>query len=370
MSMLYAVNPDSVRAAFSSPSKAPALLVEFADFVAKLTDASIGYFEMPAAPISDQHLALGDDLSESFASLFALPDGGVVALWLDCSTAILDQAPVIYLPHDDAPSVVALHLADFLWRIVDGDDQLPSDFLVDGDDDDAPRNSRPELAAWLVAKHQPRPVRDALAWQALVTQFDARMEQHQKLAEGAYQHDPISDAIAEKLSAYQIRWVAADSRFGEASLDALRGAVDAMREYLPAADQLHLPTLDQTWLDQWQQSVAGQRVPEVDFLEVQIADRLFELNILQHGELRAVPEAALVEPLLRQLRERDWRAHPERGVWFSASLTISEQGVIELRRYARARPRLEHSEANQVAAAVAADLARFPRGAFWQLERD
>jgi hypothetical protein len=96
--------------------------------------------------------------------------------------------------------------------------------------------------------------------------------------------------------------------------------------------------------------------------EVAIVGAQYEARIFQRGP-QPFPEAAAIEPLLRELRDEMRRAQPELGLWFSMRFGLYADG--------RVMPQFDYDSRPTIAGAPAAlseakaDLVRAPRPARW-----
>jgi hypothetical protein len=96
--------------------------------------------------------------------------------------------------------------------------------------------------------------------------------------------------------------------------------------------------------------------------EVAIAGTQYQARVLRRGR-QPIEEAALIEPLLRGLRDDMWQAQPALGLWYAVSLALSADGRIMPRFDYETRPTIGELPADL--AQARADLARAPRPERW-----
>jgi hypothetical protein len=341
----YSPDWPSITAEFPPHIAPPRLLAQFVDFLRTLPEGSLGSFTIAGARLCDGALPGGDDLAERFGLFCHFGDGSQLGYWFADGGAT-EHAPIVLIAHDDAPALVAPSLAELLWRIVDGNPEIagiPHDFQPDDDDADA----RPILREWLNA-WVPRPNHRQLgdAETQLKASFDNFVNEAINRREQELSENPTLQALALVLRPYWLRWVDANtlfSQFGEPFLHQMGDMAEAIESI--------------------RKSMSGQSIPDVDLLEISAANDMVEITKLVQGERIAVPEAAQAVPLILQLRQQQLEKFPERGLWHYASITLGEQGQVTLHRAQQAKPQFAWDSS----AAVAADLANFPRSAWWQL---
>ena len=347
-SVCYEPDWPSVEAEFPPTIPPPRLLAQFVEFLQKLPDGSLGGFNIAGARLCDGAIAGGDDLAEHFGLFCHFGDGSQLGFWFSPEiNAEIEQAPIVLFPHDDAPCLIAANLGDLLVRIASSDaeaSQIPLDFQPDEDCADA----RPALRKWLHEFGQRRFDSSSNAQIAeLSVAFDQFIEQAGAAYERAMQSDPLVHALAQILRPYWARWVDANAMFHRYS-EPLLEQMGNMSEMIASV----------------RATMAGQQIPEVDLLEVNVANGIVEITKLEQGERIAIPESSLAAPLILQLRQQQFKKSPERGLWHYASITLGEQGQVSLSRAQRAKPQFAWDSSH----AVAVDSKNFPRSFWWRLE--
>jgi hypothetical protein len=358
--------PDFERLAMAFGARPlPVLLREFAERLNSMPADSRGAFQLEAEYLDDAMMPGGNDVAEQFAGFIRTASGDFVALWWHDVSTTADDAPVVFFPHDDAPWVLAPNLLSFLACVVDQTyDGLPCDLHpTEGEETDEAEDAandvmQEQLAAWL-ATHcpPPRPTKKALAlWQK---RLDALIDQTIKAAETASAQNSLYREIAELLKPYWMKLQSMNHLFAPDS--SLMREITKLTEYHPEYAELDLAgTLAQ---------MAGQnmQMPTMQLLEIYCAGRLFECNVRREGRADPIPEAAALRPLIEQMRAADLAQYPERGAWFSAWLTLGQQGECEWKKHWRSRPLFERQPPAKVRAALEAELTQHPRSTFWQL---
>jgi hypothetical protein len=340
------IDSAALRRAFAPPAQAPELLLAFARW--------LGTEAPPGLPLAERlygdhgkwtdrfnefWIEEGADLSERFAVLVPIGDGGNVALW-NRDGGPSSQWPVVLIGGEGEAVVLADSFAGFLARLAlpqfedggadagDHDTYLWSEFQGDDERTGAARTAeaaaRKALGVWL-RRQTGRDDLDALA--ALRTPRDALrkfFDAHEK-------------AVHERQRA------SADWR-------ALRALVQADRP-------------------------KGYRGSHTD-LHVVCAGDFFRVGDMSAHGRRFVPypRSAEIEPLLRALRDDRAQRFPAHGVWFHAQLRIytadtaadeQQPGQVEL----IAQYLDDASDMSWLpkppAAAIRADCKRWPRSAWW-----
>lgn len=285
-----------LRRAFAAPAQAPELLLAFAHWLATrappglpLAEGLSGDDGKWTARFNDYWIEEGADLSEAFAVLLSIGDGGDVALW-NRSGGPSSRWPVVLIGGEGEAVVLADSFAGFLARIAladftesgagDPEGYAWSEFRTDaenGDEDaEADGDGRADAAA----------ARSALAdWLRRQTGTD-------DLASLAQSHVP-ADALRTFFNAHQRSVLA--RRATSADWRALR---ECVRDDRPTNGH--------------------------DDLEVVCAGDFFRIGDLSRRGRRFVPYARSreIEACIRALRDERANRLPAHGLWFHARLRI------------------------------------------------
>lgn len=343
----YGTNDSAaLRRAFAPPAQAPELLLAFARWLSTeappglpLAEGLYGDHGKWTDRFNEFWIEEGADLSERFAVLVPIGDGGDIALW-NRDGGPSSQWPVVLIGGEGEAVVLADSFAGFLARLAlrqfedggadagDHDTYLWSEFQ--GGDEQAGTARAAEAAA-----------RKALgAWLRRQTGQD-------DLAALAKMRTP-RDALRKFFDAHEK--AVHERQRASADWRALRALVQADRP-------------------------KGYRGSHTD-LYVVCAGDFFRVGDMSARGRRFVPHArsAEIEPLLRTLREDRARRFPAHGVWFNARLRIytadtvadeQQPGEVEL----IAQYLDDASDMSWLPkpppAAIRADCKRWPRSAWW-----
>lgn len=341
------IDPSSLRRAFAPPAQAPELLLAFARWLDSeappglpLAEGLYGDHGQWTDRFNEYWIEEGADLSERFAVLVPIGDGGNIALW-NRNGGPSSQWPVVLIGGEGEAFVLADSFAGFLACLAlpqfdtagaGGHDGYSwSEFQSESEDDEADAARATEVAA----------ARKALGvWLRKQTGQD-------DLAALARQRTP-ADALLKFFDAHQksVR----ERQRASADWRALRTLVqgDRPKAYRGSYADLH----------------------------VVCAGDFFRIGDMSKRGRRFVPYArsAEIEPLLRRLREDRARRFPAHGLWFNAQLRIytadtvadeQQPGQVELiAQYLNDASNMSWLP-KPPPAAIRADCARWPRSAWW-----
>jgi hypothetical protein len=301
----YHVDLDSVRRAFPPATEAPALLVDFASWLAGRPWGSVGCFDL-AGRFSDQApIVDGSPLRGDFALFMRLPEGSVVGAWYRSGAGPAD-APIVLLGSEGEHEILAASLESLLAKIAlrkfEETDFAPHEGAEDATD---------ELASWL---------RQRLGAKALA-----------KLAEMPPGPSDFAAAMATWCRDREAFW-------------STHPAMTELSQHLIG----HRPDGKTPW--------------NQTHFEVAIVGAQYQIRVLRRGR-QPIDEADAVEPILRGLRDDMWRAQPELGLWYSMAFVLSADGRIVPRFDYDTRPLIDLLPAEL--AQAKADLDRAPRPARW-----
>jgi hypothetical protein len=290
----------------------PQLILDFAALIKDWPHGAIGYFTMKGNRFDDYWIELGGELAEKFGTFLSLPDGTRVSLWFH-DQAVQGSEPVIELGGEGELKVLAADLKTFLlnWN----SDALPHDLKLRDDEATAEALAlRTSSVANIIALATAAPDQPAGPLVADLPKFIAewQAEATKRLAA-----DPTLQAIAKLLDT-------------------------------------HIPRAQEPWAEAHMHvRVAGSRV-EIQTGAVPPDYKTFI----------PLPERKALIPLILRAREERAHAHPERGLWHSASLCLYANGVVMLKASWEFEPDFRKG-GRMTRAELDADLARYPRSPRW-----
>jgi len=307
MSERYNVDWPSVQRVFPPGFEPPPLLRDFARWVDDLPWGSVGWFSLIGRLPDDAAIGDGALLRDRFALFLHLPDGSEAGFWLYPGLD-LAEPPVVYLGSEGEAVVLADSLRAFLAKLVQGGFGSKGPWAsLEGD---APDKLR-ELRAWLGNRPDTAGTALPAAQRPATPDFGAVMAAWQTEREAYWASHPSMARLALLLAAYY-------------------------------------PTGGNPW--------------DSTIFRAEIVGALYRLTVL-HGGPQPVPEAAAVEPVLRALREEQWKASPGLGLWYGMDFGLRADGSIWPTFDYQNRPPVA-SEPEGIAQGRA-DLARAPRPARW-----
>jgi hypothetical protein len=106
----------------------------------------------------------------------------------------------------------------------------------------------------------------------------------------------------------------------------------------------------------------GEKSCDRTQFEVAIVGSRSEIRVLRRGR-QPVEEAAMIEPILRDLRDDMWRGMPNLGLWYSMAFALYADGRIMPRFDYDTQPMIDDMPADL--AQAKADLRRAPRPPRW-----
>lgn len=305
----YRIDIDSIRRAFPPGTEAPPLLLNFAAWLEGCPWGSVGCFDLVGQFSDDAPIVDGSPLRESFALFARLPEGSAVGAWLGVGRDVA-KAPIVVLGSEGQHEILAATLEGLLAKIAlrrFEEDDAWTDFTPDDDAEDA----TDELADWLG---------DELG-----------MKDLEKLTE------PPSGL--PDFAQWMGKWCEDREEFWSA-----RPAMARLVGHLTA----HRPQGMNPW--------------DSTHFEVAIAGAQFQVRVLRCGR-QPVEETTAIEPVLRELRDEMWRAHPMLGLWHSMSFALYADGRILPSFDYETRPTVGKQPADLSEAR--ADLLRAPRPERW-----
>jgi hypothetical protein len=270
---------------------------------------SVGCFSLVGqftdhAPVYD-----GSRLRDDFALFLRLPEGSVVGAWYGCGAA---EPPIVVLGSEGQYEILAASLEGLLAKIALGWFEANREWTDFAPYDDLEEHALDELADWLGARLG-------------VTSLEALTETPSELPDFAqsittwcwereqfWTDHPVSKELGRHLSAY-------------------------------------LPKGSNPW--------------DKTIFDVAIAGSQFQVRVLGRGS-EPLEGAAVIEPILRGLRDDMWRTRPELGLWYSMSFGLyADSHILPYGFDYETRPVIAEKPADLTEAR--ADLLRAPRRERW-----
>ncbi|HLG82827.1 MAG TPA: hypothetical protein VKY22_17580 [Bradyrhizobium sp.] len=303
--MPYRIDLDSVRKAFPLWLEAPSLLVDFAAWLEGRAWGGVGCFDLVGqfsdnAPLFDASL-----LRNEFALFMRLPDGSAAGIWYP-NAGNAELAPVVLIDSEGQNEILAPSLEGLLAKIALSQFE-DSDLHPDEDADD----ETDQLAAWLCKRLAVKDLGATLRAPEPLPDFAAAMKKWCGDREAYWSDHPAMKALSAPLLS-------------------------------------HRPTAKNPW-DRTQ-------------FEVAMVGAQTQIRVLRRGR-QPVEEAAMIEPILRDLRDDMWREMPNLGLWYSMAFGLYADGRIMPRFDYDTRPMIDGKPADL--AQARADLRRAPRPARW-----
>jgi hypothetical protein len=301
----YHIDLDSIRRAFPARSEPPQLLLDFAAWLTGRPWGSVGRFALVGQFCDDAPIADGSLLRNDFALFLRLPDGSIVGTWHGAGPEAAN-APIVVLGSDGQHEILAASLEGLLAKIALRH-LKESNFAAHEDAEDA----TDALADWLVKRLGTRHLETLTEAPTGLVDFGRWAERWCRDREAFWSTHPTMVEIAGHLIAHRPK--------GKTPCDRTR-------------------------------------------FEVAIVGRQFQVRVLRCGR-KPIEEAALIEPLLCDLRDEMWRAQPALGLWYSLSFVLSADGRIVPRFDYDTRPTIDDAPADLAQART--DLLRAPRPGRW-----
>ena len=295
------------------PHHVPYLILQFADMIKDWPHGAIGYFAMKGNRLDDYWIELGGELSEQFGTFLSTPDGTRVSLWFYDGVEA-GAEPVIELGGEGELNVLAPNLKSFLlgWDSHGG----PQDLQLQAPEATGVETTlRAKCLAELtaLANAQPDPPSAPPIYDLPNFMADWQVSALKQLA-----GDPTMQAIAALLDNHVPRG-----------------------PELSAQAHMHL-------------RVAGARV------EIQTGALPPDYKTFV-----PLPEREALIPLILQARDERAEAHPERGLWHSASLTLDRGGLVMIKASWEFEPDFREG-GRMTRTELDADLMQYPRSPRWR----
>ncbi len=279
----YTVNWESIVSAFPPTQKPPNLLKDFSQWAQTKTWGSVGCFELGGCWVDKVPLAYDSYLLRNeFAFFMHLPEGSSIGFWIVENSKIRVEnrqaLPIVLIGSEGELEVLAESLESFLAQLAIGFfETSDSDLMVHEDS----VSILDELEKWLQKKLSVKSVRDLVQPISLGAIYKSYLETWLKDREIYWRNHPTMKKMSELLSDYK-------------------------------------PTSDVPWA-----STA---------LKAEFSEDSFSLQVLSRG-WKDVPIAALIRPLLKELRDQQFKDNPQWSPWNEAHFSLNVKGNIYPRFY-------------------------------------
>jgi hypothetical protein len=307
----YCIDLDSILRAVPPGMDAPKLLRDFAAWLEGRTWGSVGCFSLVGqfsdlAPIFD-----GSPLRSDFALFLRLPEGSVVGTWYGGGVDVL-RPPIVIIGSEGQNEILAASLEGLLAKIALGWFEENGEWTDFAPYDDLEEHALDELADWLSSRLGGADLKDLTAMPSGLPDFARWTEAWCRDREKFWAEHPVSKELGRHLAAY-------------------------------------LPEGKNPW--------------DKTIFDVAIAGSQFQVQVLGHGP-QPLEQAAVIEPILRALRDEMWHAKPELGLWYSMSFGLYADGhVLPYGFDYETRPKIGDNSVDLTEAR--ADLLRAPRAERW-----
>jgi hypothetical protein len=304
--MNYPISVPSLHENFPEYFKPPALLLDFADWLKEKEAGTLGYFRFQSDRFNDFWIENGADLHPYFAFFMRDPMGGQVGYWLHERRAT-PAPPIVLVGSEGELSIVSNTLEEFLARLADGQTNVPE---LDSRDDDG-GDEGTKLTEWLMSRTGEEPIHSHGKRPDFKQWIDTWGQEQRDWID----NDPFHLQIAEKL-----------------------------RKYVkPNAQPWETANFDVflvgTQFKMWHRSFGPKPMPP--------------------------SEVADLESIFRSVREQRARKFPERGLWFTAWVTIGTRGGANLSCNFMDEPKILDERPVVATSDYRIDLATFPRSKYW-----
>ena len=308
MENLYSVNIESLHKNFPCDCEVPSLLLEFGSWLKSKPEGSVGYFCLQSRRFDDHWIENGADLHPYFAFFIRDPTGGQIGYWLYDGVNTVSP-PIVMVGSESQLKILSDTLGTFLKRLAAGNTHAPDlDSHVEGGQEPA------ELKDWLESRGV------------------------MKLTENGRAHPDLKQWI-EAWGQEQRDWINSDSDHVQIA--------DKLRKYLkPDAEPWETENFDVllvgTQFRMWHRSFGPQPMQQSEISDL--------------------------EPLFRSVREQRAKKFPDRGLWFSAWVTVGPQGGAVLSCNFMDAPKILDERPIIPISDYQIDLSAYPRSKHWMPE--
>jgi hypothetical protein len=302
--MDYPVDSDSFQRNFPVGFAVPPLLMQFAQRISKVPYGSMGFFRLRSERFNDFWIENGSDLHPDFALFMSDRAGGQIGYWLHDKQPT-ETAPIVFVGSEGELAVVANSLVQFLFRLATGETQVPDLDSRDGAEEGQ------ALAKWLAQVATEPPVHERCGTPDLKRWMDDwHRQQHESIA-----RNPLNRQITENLR-----------RFLKPNAEPWDSACF---DVLLVGRQFRM----------WHRSAGPKPIPGDDVSDL--------------------------EPVFRSLREQRALQMPERGLWFSAWVTVGPKREASVCCNFMDEPEVLDERPIIPAKDYQSDLRAFPRSDHW-----
>jgi hypothetical protein len=307
----YSIDLASILRAFPPGHDAPRLLLDFADWLKGRPWGSVGCFSLVGqfadlAPIYD-----GSPLRGDLALFLRLPEGSVVGAWYGGGVKVA-KPPIVVIGSEGQNEILAASLEGLLAKIAFGRFEENGEWTDFAPHEDLEENALDELADWLGARLGVRNLETLTETPSGLPDFAQWTATWCRHREQFWTKHPVPKELGRHLTAY-------------------------------------LPKGRNPW--------------DKTTFKIAIAGNQYQARVLGRGT-QPLAEAAIIEPILRGLRDEMWRVKPELGLWYSMSFGLYADGrVLPYGFDYETRPTFAEKPVDLTEAR--ADLARAPRPERW-----
>lgn len=300
----YPVDVGSLHEHFPPHFAVPGLLLEFADWLKDKTWGSVGCFRLESKRFNEFWMEEGLDLHSFFAFFIRDPTGGQVGFWLHEGCDI-ESPPVVLVGSEGELAILGNSLPEFLARLAKKKTQAS-----DLDSRAGQVDKGTQLAKWLKTHSAglPAPRHRSLP------DFQQWFEQLDQQQRDWVHNDPLHRKIADKLRMY----------------------------VKPNAEPWETANFD-----------------------VLLVGTQFRMSHSNRPQAMPAKEVAGFESLFRAVREERARKFPDRGLWFTARVTVGAEGGAYIACNFMDEPKIPDDQPPIPASDYKLDLKAFPRSKHW-----
>lgn len=342
----YRIDWPAIERAFPPGRRPPALLADFATWLAGRAWGGVGCFELAGSWSDDAPMIDGTSLRRELALFLWLPDGSVVGFCYatDCSEG---NAPVVGIGSEGQVEVLAASLEGLLAKIALR--RFPSGAWSDLEPHEDAQDATGELADWLRTRPGCNGLASLAAASCSAPDAATFIQNFREARENHWRTHPYMKQLAALLREDLPSQSPLPLKNAE-TLDFLKGlfSPQEIAQYAGQLQGLELPAESHLW--------------HATHFEARIVGNQFELLVLDRG-FRPAAKATEAEPLLRTLREEQWRADPDLGLWTHMYFSIDARGTVAPRFDYMRRPEIGGMPVDAEQARY--DLVRAPRPRRW-----
>lgn len=300
---------------FPPGTSVPELLIEFSEWFRQHPYPEEWAFQIQSEKVGSDWFAInGADLYDSVMPFIQLPRGSRVCLWRQ-NQEPLNECPVLYFHSDGDDRIVGKNLESFLVLFAAGKTGIQE---IDSTKNETVNKIRTEFHSWL----------------------------HNKSSNAADPDFAKLEADCNELTTHLVKWLDDWNQQQDALIkenESFGTLVAKLKHYL---------------------AVNAQPWEKTNF-EIAMVGPKFEIRRKFFGD-KEVPEAADIEPILRELRVQRAGKCPGRGLWHSAWLSLSPEGGVSLDCEFLSDPEPLFQKEKPTEHDYKADCQSHPREQYWQ----